>query len=158
SPDHRLYLPGGGGAVYYRTDPDAAGSGHVGQLAFYGLQNYYANPTAYLANVYINTPLTADAQGNLYFGFLVTGATPLNLQSGVARISRSGKGTWVAAGVAAGDPDITQVALNCAPALSRDGRVLYVAVIAAPNPSYGGPGYLVGLDSRTLAPVSRARL
>src|SRR5262249_21342655 len=40
----------------------------------------------------------------------------------------------------------------------RDGRVLYVAVVAAESPDDGGLGYLVGVDSRMLAPVSRVRL
>jgi hypothetical protein len=45
------------------------------------------SPTAYDANVFISTPITADSAGNLYFGFTVTGATPLNLASGLARIA-----------------------------------------------------------------------
>ena len=51
----------------------------------------------------IDTPLTNDANGNLYFGFLALGATPLNLQSGLARIASDGTGTWVSAATASGD-------------------------------------------------------
>ena len=34
--------------------------------------------------------------------FLVLGSTPINLQSGVARIASSGAGTWVSAATASG--------------------------------------------------------
>jgi hypothetical protein len=47
---------------------------------------------------------------------------------------------------------VTEVPYNCAPALSWDGKTLYVAV------SNGTAGYLVGLDSATLAPGARVRL
>ncbi len=44
--------------------------------------------------------------------------------------------------------------MNCAPALSNDHRTLYVAVSAG----HAQGGYLVALDSRTLAPISKVRL
>ena len=87
----RLYFPGAGGTVYFRDQPDAS-SGTAGQIAFYGLSNYQANPQAYDASVIINTPLMSDSAGNIYFGFLMTGNTPLALTSGIARISASGRG------------------------------------------------------------------
>jgi hypothetical protein len=54
--------------------------------------------------VQIDTPLSTDSNGNLFFGFLVLGSTPLNLQSGLARISANGTGTWVSAAALSGDP------------------------------------------------------
>jgi hypothetical protein len=56
------------------------------------------------------------------------------------------------AAAASGDPLITQVAISCAPALSRDGGLLYVAV---DNANFG---YLLALNSTTLAQVGRVRL
>jgi hypothetical protein len=147
----RLYFPGAGGTVYFRDQPDAS-AGTGGQIAFYGLSNYQANPQAYDASVMINTPLTTDPSGNIYFGFLVTGNTPLALTSGVARISASGQGTWIPVTTAAADPTMTKVVHNSTPALSPDLGTLYIAV------SNGGAGYLVALDSTTLAPVARVRL
>ena len=47
------------------------------QFAFYGLSNYTANPSAYNSKVFINTPITSDDAGNIYFGFQVTGSNPL---------------------------------------------------------------------------------
>ena len=38
---------------------------------------------------------TADAYGNVFFGFMVTGSTPINLQSGVARVAPDGMGMRV---------------------------------------------------------------
>src|SRR5262249_28202400 len=128
APGGKLYFAGAGGTVYYITNPDANGASTSGQLAFYGLANYTANPGAYNSNVFINTPITADAAGNIYFGFWVTGATPTNLHSGIARIAADGTGTWVAATTAANDGSVTKVPHNSAPALSNDGQNLYVAV------------------------------
>ncbi len=65
-------------------------------------------------------------------------------------------GTWVSAqAVAGGDPTITGVALNCTPALSNDGRTLYFAVS---NGAEFGTGYLVSVDSETLAPIAHVAL
>jgi hypothetical protein len=148
---NRLYFAGAGGTVYFRDTPDAK-TGNSGQLAFYGVAKYQKNKTAFNENVMIDTPITADDSGNIYFGFVVLGSNPLKLKSGVARMDSNGNGTWISAGDAALDPRITQVAMNCAPAISADGSTIYIAV------SDGSTGYLVGLDSATLAPKYRAQL
>jgi len=109
TPKNRLWFPGGGGTVYYCDSPDATNTPATGQVAFYGLANYSANTNAYLNNVFINTPLTSDRYGNIFFGFQVTNSTPVALTSGVARIDYSGTGTWISASAAAADPSITKV-------------------------------------------------
>ena len=87
TPKNRLYFPGGGGSVYYCDTPDTTNvSPFIGQIVFYGLTNYLANTNAYLQGIYISTPITSDRYGNIFFGFQVTGRTPLNLKSGIARI------------------------------------------------------------------------
>jgi len=145
----RLYFAGAGGTVMYREYPDSA-TGAESRLAFYGLSNYKANPTGFAQSVYVNTPITADENGAIYFGFLVTGTPPLSgLTSGIVRIAANGQAVWVPVTTAASDSTMTQVATNCAPALSQDGTTLYVAV------SDGTYGYLVALNSTTLAPMSR---
>ena len=146
-----LYVPGPGGTVYVRDQPDSD-AGTQERMAFYGLANYEADPSAYDASVMINTPLTSDAEGNVYFGFYVAGGVVFGLTSGIARLAPSGTGTWISVTTAAADFSMTQVVLNCAPALSPDRRTLYVAV------SDGTAGYLVALDSTTLSPLSRVRL
>jgi hypothetical protein len=142
-----LDYPEIGGLVDYCTDPDTVGATRTGQLAFYGMANYQADPTDYNNHVQICTPLTADSAGNIYFGFLVTGYTPLGLVSGIARIDTNGNGTYVSASAAAGDNNIASVQYNSAPALSTDGTHLYVAV----NTGDFGRGYLLELNSTTLA-------
>lgn len=148
---NRLYLAGAGGTVYFRDDPDLE-RGVGGQLAFYGLSNYASDPTPYNEHVMIDTPITADEAGNIYFGFVVTGPTPLDLESGIARIGTDGTGTWIAARDVAGDDSIVEVAQNCAPAVSADQSTIYVAV------SGRSVGYLVALDSATLQRTGIARL
>ena len=136
-----------------REHPDNR-NGKVKRIVFFGSGNFQANPLAYEQNVKINTPLTADNDGNLFFGFVVLGPTPIGLQSGLARISPDGIGTWIAASVVVNDPSITKVMNNCAPALSLDGKTVYVAV----NSFDFGFGYLVALDSSTLQPVNKVLL
>jgi hypothetical protein len=158
----RLYFPGNGGTVYFRDNPDAAcpGPGNCqNQLAFFGLKNYKKHRKKYNSRVIINTPLSTDSAGDIYFGFIVTkpsgalrDAHHKKLKSGIARIDSSGNATWIAVTAAAADDTMTGAALNCAPALSPDLATLYVAV------SNGSAGYLVALNSSTLAPIARVRL
>jgi hypothetical protein len=152
TPSNRLYIPGAGGTIYYVDNPDANSAKISGQFAFYGISNY---DHSYDSNVKISTPLTADSLGNVYFGFIVYGPTPLALQSGIARMDPSGNGAWVAASSAAADPAISQVLLNCAPALTNDETGLYVAVSTGAGL---GSGYLLRLDSATLATTGQVFL
>lgn len=149
----QLFVPDFAGRIIVRHTPDTATS-TVTRLVFYGKKNYAANPTVYQQNVQINTPLTTDANGTLYFGFLVLGPTPIGLQSGIARIAANGTGSWTSAATISGDPGVTNIAMSCAPALSNDGNTLYVATTNA-NAGYG---YLTALNSTTLAAINRVRL
>jgi hypothetical protein len=151
TPTNQLYYQGAGGTVYVIDNADSPGSSPT-HLAFYGIENY--NPSTFDSHVYINTPITADNNGNIYFGFQTVGTAPLNLHSGIARIDSAGNGTWIAASDAATDPAISKVVQNNAPALSNDGSTLYVAV----NTGSFGTGYLLALDSTTLQPLARVRL
>src|SRR5262249_59058907 len=47
SPAGRLYFAGAGGTLYYVDAPDANGATVTGQVAFFGMGNYLANPGAY---------------------------------------------------------------------------------------------------------------
>ncbi len=145
----RLYAPGAGGKLLMRNDGDAA-NGTFAPQVFYGAAQYNANPAAFDVSVFINTPLTADAQGNIFFGFQVTGANPAGLVSGIARVTPNGTGTWVGVAAAAGDPTIVKPALNCAPALSIDGATVYIAANRGATGATQN-GVLLALDSTTLA-------
>jgi hypothetical protein len=150
---NRLFVPDSAGRVLVRTKPDSA-TRAVAHRYFYGQKNYQADPQIYEQNVQINTPLTVDSKGNLFFGLLVLGSTPIGLQSGLARIAPDGTGIWVSAVALSGDSAITKVATSCVPALSNDGRILYVAVDSADF----GYGYLVAVNSTTLEVVNHVRL
>ena len=151
--NHKLYMPAAGGTVLVRNTPDQP-TGTVSRLVFYGAKNFNGNRQLYSSSIEINTPITADSAGNLYFGFVVLGATPIGLQSGLARISATGQGSFVAATTAAGDPLITKVDMSCAPALSHDEKTVYVGV----NSFDFGFGYLLALNSHTLQTIKAVRL
>ena len=148
---NNLYIPDAGGTVLVRQNPDQA-KGAVSQLYFFGENNYNQNPKIYNKYIQIDTPLTADASGNLYFGFKALGSTPVNLASGLARIATDGTGAWVSAASLSGDSSITEVSISCAPALSLDGSILYIAV----DDGFGG--YLLAVNSSTLALIGKVRL
>jgi hypothetical protein len=155
TPDGKVVMPGAGGTVLVRASADSASS-TVERRAFYGISLYDAASSTYATNVKIDTPIVSDAAGTVYFGFVVFGATSANLTSGIARIDAAGNGSWTPVTTAANDPNMRQVPTNCAPALSNDGTVLYVAVRDGGPTS--GTGYLVALNAATLAPVGRGTL
>lgn len=150
----RLYYPGPGGTLYYRTSPDSA-TGTVVQVAFYGTALYNANRSTFNNTVQISTPLTADRSGNIFFGFTVTGSNPANLVNGIARVSLAGAGTWVSAVSLTGDSAANAIPTNCAPALSNTQTTVYVATS---NGAEFGTGYLTSLNAATLAPIAHVAL
>jgi hypothetical protein len=157
TPGPSVAMAGAGGTVILRGKPDVA-TGPVTRLAFYGIDNYNANPDAYNSSVQIITPITSDGNGNLYFGYLATNA-PNGLTSGLARINqKTGAGTWTTAALASGDNTMQKVAYNCGPAISLDGSKVYVGVNNVNGFANGAAGYLVAVDSTTLAYVAAFRL
>ncbi|HEV7578063.1 MAG TPA: hypothetical protein VGO85_18690 [Caldimonas sp.] len=154
---NRLHAPGAGGKLLIKDDADSSG-GTLRSVVFYGAATYLATAATFDASVFINTPLTIDAQGNVFFGFMVSAANPAGLVSGIARVDANGNGVWAPAGATSGDAAIDKVAMNSAPALSADARTLYVAVNTAPAAGQVQGGYLLALDSTTLALKGRALL
>ena len=75
----------------------------------------------YASGNIINTSLTADSQGNIYFGYRNGN------NGGVAKVSPTGVVTTVAASAAAGDASINWTQYNETLALSNDEQTLYVA-------------------------------
>ncbi len=151
-PDSRMVAPGAGGKVMVRENVDNV-SGAVSTRAFYGDAVYTANKAALDTQVVINTPITADTAGNIWFGFVAAAGNPAGVSSGIARIGANGAGSWVSATLTAGDENIAKMATNSAPALSLDQQTLYVVVNGT-----GSQGYLLALDSTTLALKRRVRL
>jgi hypothetical protein len=152
---NRLYFAGAGGTLFYISNPDMPGPHTATRVAFYGLGNYNADPTDFNNSVFVSTPLTADANGDIFFGIRVDGFNPQGLPSGIARIDPNGNGTFTSAFDASGivtatsdsrDPTIAQVPYNAAPALSSDESTLYVVLGSADQSS----GDIVALNSTTL--------
>ena len=149
-----VYYPAADGTVL-RANVASAGSVASTRSAFYGTAAYAANPSAF-NNVYIDTPITSDSAGDIYFGFELTGIpSPAELSlgltdGGIARVSASGVGSFVTAAAASGNPTMLKVVENCAPAISNDGGSVYVAV----NASSDSAGYLLQLNRTTLATES----
>lgn len=153
----RLYYAGAGGTIFFVDNPDQAPGAPV-RRAFYGLEAFTTNVAAFTTTVFVNTPLTADRQGNVFFGFRVQGTAPAPLsssQSGIARIAPDGTARFVLAAAAANDQAIGVTAHNAAPALNHDETTLYVVVKSPLSNAYG---YLLGLDATTLAPKHRVFL
>jgi len=147
----RLYYAGRGGTIYHIHNPDSVAHGPVVQEVFYTtLANYQANAAAYNSTIFVNTPITADSSGNIFFGFRVQGTAPAPIsstQSGFARIDPNGVGTYVLTGATINNTSYNRDNHNSAPALSNDETTLYVVI----KQSSTGAGYLVGLNSTTLA-------
>jgi hypothetical protein len=149
---NRVVMPGAGGKVFYRDDADSA-SAATNSFVFYGKAAYTANQAAFDAGVFINTPITADDQGNLFFGYVTAGTNPASLVSGIARIGADGIGSWVGAATVSGDPAMIKPAMGAAPAMSADQKTVYVVVKGS-----GIEGKLLALDSTTLTLKSKASL
>jgi uncharacterized repeat protein (TIGR01451 family) len=145
----RLYYAGAGGTIYYINNPDSSTVPTPVQEAFFGLASYQANQSGFNANVFIDTPITADSKGDIFFGFRAAGVapTPLNTNGGYARIDPNGNGTFVPANFASPNSIDLYDSPNAAPALSNDESTVYVVVKGAGN--FTAP-YLLGLDSTTL--------
>ena len=181
--DARVVMPGAGGTLWVMDNPDRVGGTTPYQVAFYddaNLSLYEAHKAAFQANVFICTPITSDASGNLFFGYVVLDNSGLGigLKSGLARVAlpritdQPFKSSWISAtaataaapggtlsnGVYGPDTSILKVAYNCAPAVSPDGTTVYVGVNRS---SFGNNAYttggLVALNSATLAPKAYVR-
>jgi hypothetical protein len=147
----RLYYPGAGGTLNHVDNLDSDTPGTPVRECFYtDLFDYTNNASAYNGTIFINTPVTADTNGAVFFGFRIqqTAPDPLNTTNGgFVRIDPAGNATYVFVNSAANDARISRDSHSCAPALSNDGATLYVAVKGT-NSNYA---YLLGLDSTNLS-------
>lgn len=149
TPAGQLYFQGAGGTVYRVANPNDPAATPV-PINF--LPDYSANTAAYNSSVFISTPLTSDASGNIYFGFETTSSAPGGLQSGIARITPAGVATYVTADTASGTGQTGfRVSTNSALAVSNDGATIYAALS-------GTSSLLTAIDATTLAPEHHVAL
>jgi hypothetical protein len=152
----RLYYPGAGGTVYFVDNADTDTPSAPTRISFYSdLPTYEGDKANFDSTVFINTPITADSSGNIYFGFRLTGAAPAPLSTsmgGYAKISSAGVGTYVLAdAMVAGDTTLTRPCHNTAPALSNDESKVYVVVKHEADAYHS---YLVALNATDLSTSS----
>nr|WP_315486183.1 hypothetical protein [uncultured Undibacterium sp.] len=155
--NNRVLAPGAGGKILYRDDADAA-TGSFKSLVFYGDSVYTANKAALDKAIIINTPITSDTQNNMYFGFIAAPGNAAGLSSGIARIAADGKASWVSVATVAGTSAVAKAATNSAIAVSKDQKTIYV--VANDNIATGvrQTGYMLALDSTSLALKSKVQL
>ena len=126
--DKHVVYPGPGGTIYARTFPNAA-VGMATQFAFFNptasgtTTNLYGmNPTAFNNAIQVCTPISSDAQGNLFFGYTSSGAAlpgyPNGIGGGLARVSNTGVGSFVAepAQITSRSQHAARSPTTCAPA------------------------------------------
>jgi len=123
---------GSGGSLIVRASADAATS-TTSQFAFYTTPADFAKNKASYAPIKINTPLTADSTGNIYFGYEVIATLPSNLSSlgtgGIAKVNaNTGVSTFKSVQSMGIDSTLSRPAMNAAPALTTDGNYIYVAL------------------------------
>ncbi|MCV2362869.1 hypothetical protein LNV23_05315 [Paucibacter sp. DJ1R-11] len=153
----RLFAPAAGGRLLIRDAVDST-SASVQTLAFYGNAAFDADSVNYRDKIRINTPLSLDSQGTVFFGFTAKAGAPGGLQGGIVRVAADGKALWKSAAELSGDANMFQTAMNAAPALSVDEKTLYIAVNSDPASANMQNGYLLALDAGTLTLKAKRRL
>lgn len=156
----RLYYPGGGGTIWRLDDPDSSTPGTPTRIVFYGTEaTYLADQANFDSIVRVNTPITADGDGNLFFGTRTEGTAPAPLstiQSHIIRVDGATEAaTYVECGPTAADVNVSRITHGAAPTLSNDEQTVYVAVKGTTSTT---SPTLLALDATTLSLVSKVAL
>ena len=126
--DSTVAVAGAGGTILVRSHVDDA-VGAVHRIAFYGIDQYRAHRAAYRRTVQITTPITTGPDGSLYFGYSAAAATPATCAAGSPGSPPPARAPTSRPASSPGAENATEIALNCAPALSPDGSPGYVTVV-----------------------------
>jgi len=145
TPQGRYYVPAAGGTLLWTSALDAPGPHVPTRVAFFGDAAYATHQAAMDASLRISTPITSAADGTLYFGIRAVASNPLGIVSGLASLRPDGSGRFVTTAAASGGL-ATEIAMNCAPALSADGALVYIAARGVSS----SPGYLLALRTADL--------
>ena len=115
-PDGSYAGPMAGAGVFIRGNSDSSSE---------PVNSFYPFPSGAAAQQYLNslytvTPITADSQGNMYYGMRAYATLPHGLSNAFLKVSEKGKFTIFEC------ETNRKPAFNAAPALSPDGSTLYV--------------------------------
>lgn len=147
-----------GGTVMVRKSADLASS-TTSRLVFYTTVSDYNTNASKYAPIKIDTPITADASGNLFFGYQVTGSIPSSLSAlgtgGIAEINaNTGKAIYKSVTSMGINQNLNRPAINAAPALTTDGKYIYVGLCDGGN----NTPYLAKLATKDLSTSESVRL
>jgi len=147
-------MAGAGGSIITRSNVDSS-TATLKRLVFYTtLADYTANASTYSV-IKINTPITPDSAGNIYFGYIVTGSLPTALANslgtgGVVKMNATtGAATYATAASLLGGTG--QLCMNASPAVSNDGSAIYCALCSSGGNS---AGYLVKVSTANLGTLA----
>jgi len=149
---------GSGGSVLLRKSADSA-TDPTTRLVFYTtVADFNKNISAY-APIKINTPLSADNVGNIYFGYEVIAPIPSNISAlgtgGIAKVNlQTGASTYKSVEEMNIDPSLVRPSMNAAPAITTDGTTIYVGLTNA----NGSNAWLAKLSTKTLAVTASAQI
>jgi hypothetical protein len=142
-----------GGSVLILSNADSPLYTQNRVIFYTTFADYTANASNY-SNIYIDTPITPDGNGNIYFGYKVIGSDPANFpQLGAGGLVKMNVSTHQSQYVSISSLNIpggaSQIQTNASPALSADGQHVYLGVYYDEGGS--GPAYLAKVNASTLA-------
>jgi hypothetical protein len=148
-------VAGAGGTIYYLASVDTPKIAPVQYCFYTDIHTYQANKSI-LSVVKINTPLTADNAGNVYFGYEIESTSARFAGMGTGGIAKvnttTGASQFMTAENMKIDSSITRLAMNAAPTISNDGTSVYIALTGSNG------GYLGKLSTLNLTTQSSVKL
>jgi hypothetical protein len=140
---------------YYLASVDTPKIAPVQYCFYTDIHTYQANKSI-LSVVKINTPLTADNAGNVYFGYEIESTSARFAGMGTGGIAKvnttTGASQFMTAENMKIDSSITRLAMNAAPTISNDGTSVYIALTGSNG------GYLGKLSTLNLTTQSSVKL
>lgn len=154
----KLYYPGAGGTIWKLDNPDSDTPAAATRIAFMGTSAYNSNTAGFNSALSVNTPLTADSAGNIYYGIRTSGTAPAPLSttaSFIVKITAAGATSFVDTATLTADSSIQRINHGCAPALSENEQRLYLAVKGTTSTT---SPHLISIDTASLSLVRKTLL
>ncbi len=144
---------GAAGSILIRPDADSASSASNRVVFYTTLSDFNKNKATY-APIKINTPISADNAGNLFFGYEVISTVPFTSvgSGGIVKVNaKTGAVTFKSVSDLKIDGSLSRPAMNAAPAVTADGKFIYVALV-------GGSATLAKLNTSDLSVVAKVQV